>query len=67
VSDPLEIVMEFTDGELTPEKAMEAQERLIDLLNAVAEEVAPGEVAFKLTRMQWVDDGKNTITLRVTP
>lgn len=62
MSGPLEITMTCDDGPMTPEKAMQIQRALIDLLNAVAGE----GVVFTLTEFNWVDDGINEFTVRVS-
>lgn len=36
-----------------------------DCLNAIAEDIWPGAVTFAVTGMTWVDDGDDTVTIRI--
>ena len=52
-------------GNLTPEHAAETARAAVELLQAVSDEIAPGAVDWRLVRMEWIDDGKDDIVVRV--
>ena len=52
-------------GNLTPEHAAETARAAVELLQAVSDEIAPGAVAWRVTRLEWIDDGNDEIVIRV--
>lgn len=52
-------------GTATPELALKLQSDLIAALNAIADDITPNAVTFRPVRMEWIDDGKDEIVIRV--
>lgn len=67
VSEMLTVTFKCKPGKATPEFAMECQRRVIELLQAVADEECPGAVTFTPQAMAWIDDGKEEVVVKVAP
>lgn len=66
MSKVLEVVFACDPGKATPELAADCERRVLDLLNTIADDLAPGQVRFERTALSWVDDGKDEIRVRVS-
>ncbi len=66
MSETAVFTFECAPGTATPELALDCQRRVIALLNAIADDIAPGAVVFTPHRLEWIDDGKDEIVIRVT-
>ena len=62
----LTVTYDCKPGTATPELALKLQSTLIDALNAIANDIDPKtRLTFRPVAMQWIDDGKDEIVIRV--
>lgn len=66
MSDPLlTVTFECAPGTATPELSMTCANAVLDMVNAVADDLVPGGMNVALKQFEWIDDGKDEIVVKV--
>jgi hypothetical protein len=64
--DDCKVIVEFAPGTMTAEKAIAIGQAWLDALNANANDLHAGiGELFRFKNMEWIDDGKDTLTLSI--
>lgn len=66
MSDALTVTFACKPGRATPALALDVQQRVLNYIQAIADDVEPGAVTFSLTRMEWIDDGRDEIVVTIS-